>query len=75
MKLQSGREKDINDVALIIKKENLGDPIELIKLLKDRYDFDGIDISMVLTAYGKAYGFKWLENYYQEHESELITIM
>ena len=75
MKLQSGREKDIEDVALIIKKENLGDPIELIKLLKDRYDFDGIDISMVLTAYGKAYGFKWLENYYQEHESELITIM
>lgn len=74
MKLQSGREKDIEDVALIIRKEQLDDPIKFNELLKEKYDFEGIDISMVLTVYGKAYGFEWLEKYYQVHEAELMSI-
>lgn len=75
MKLQSGREKDIDDVALIIKKEHHDDPIKFINQLKEKYDFDNIDISLILTAYGKAYGFGWLEGYYRKHESELINLM
>ncbi len=72
MKLQSGREKDISDVSLIIRKEESKDPIEFIETLRRKYGFENIDISLLLTAYGNAYGFEWLEKYYQKHESELI---
>ncbi len=75
MKLQSGREKDIEDIALIVRKENLENPIQFIKSLREKYGFEGIDISLILTAYGKAYGFEWLEDYYRQHEDELIQIM
>ncbi len=75
MKLQSGREKDIDDVGLIIQKNQHNDPIEFIHMLKEKYHFENIDISLILTAYGKAYGFAWLEDYYQKHESDIIQLV
>ncbi len=54
------------------RKEESKDPIEFIETLRRKYGFENIDISLLLTAYGNAYGFEWLEKYYQKHESELI---
>ena len=69
MKSTSSREQDLNDVAEIVKHENLQDPIELLqKLIKIEFD---IDISILLDVFGTAYGIDWLENYYKENESEI----
>ena len=70
MKLKSGREKDMSDVAQIIKKLNLTSPADLFKKLnhmKFRPDFADI-----LGCFGEAYGNKWLMSYYKEHQDDIL---
>lgn len=71
MKLISCREQDILDVASIIKAKAITDPIELSNVLFS-YGFENIDESVLLEAFGRAYGMKWLESYYIEHEDEIL---
>ena len=60
MKFLSGRQQDIEDVAQIIKKENIVSPDELEdKLLRYKQpEFKTIDESLILESFGIAYGMK-----------------
>ena len=70
MKLKSGREKDMSDVAQIIKKLNLDSPVELYKkLIQMKFRPDFADI---LGCFGEAYGNKWLMTYYRQHSDDLL---
>lgn len=70
MKLVSARGQDIEDVAEIIRKQKIPNPEELEEKLKD-YGFDSIDESLILEAFGLAYGFEWLEKYYIANEERI----
>ena len=72
MKLSSGREQDIKDAGNIINKEELTSPLFLVQELKE-YGFE-IDISLLLEAFGSAYGMDWLADYYQKHQEEIIDL-
>lgn len=72
MKLSSGREQDIKDAGNIISKEELTSPLFLVQELKE-YGFE-IDISLLLEAFGSAYGMDWLADYYQKHQEEIIDL-
>ena len=63
MKLVSAREQDITDVSELIKMLEIKDPEEMEGILK-KYDFGTIDESLILEAFGRAYGMQWLEDYY-----------
>jgi len=69
MKLSSERVKDVKDVATILKQVIDTQPIELASKL-DGMNFE-FDISILLDAYGQAYGMKWLEEFYEAHQSEI----
>ena len=71
MKLMSAREQDILDVAGIIKREGITDPHAFL-LKMEEYGFSGIDESVLLEAFGTAYGMDWLERYYIDNE-EIIN--
>ena len=58
------------DVAEIIRKQRIPNPEELEEKLKD-YGFDSIDESLILEAFGLAYGFEWLEKYYIANEERI----
>lgn len=62
MKLFAGREQDIADVAELLKNFNVTDPKEIEK--RGRFFGFAIDESLLLDAFGSAYGMQWLENYY-----------
>lgn len=70
MKLQSMRREDIKDVASIVKMKEIHSPEDLMMTLRE-LGFQGIDESLVLEAFGTAYGMDWLEQYYTEHEDGL----
>ena len=72
MKLQSARGQDIIDVSEIIKRINIETPEQLGNILK-KYGLEGIDGSLLLEAFGQAYGMEWLEKYYIEHEREILN--
>lgn len=67
MKLNSSREQDVKDVAEIISFKNISSPEVLAGVLKE-YGFQAIDESVLLEAFGEAYGMEWLEKYYIENE-------
>ena len=67
MKLESGREQDIDDVTSIIKKMKIDTPNSLKKLLH-RYGFEHVDESLLLESFGRAYGMQWMVKYYQSNE-------
>ena len=71
MKLKSAREQDIRDVALILERLSIDSPEQFEKILND-YGFINIDESLILEAFGTAYGFEWLEKYYIENEEAII---
>ncbi len=73
MKLKSAREQDIQDVSEIIILKEISSPKELKKQL-EKYDFGQIDESIILEAFGEAYGMEWLEQYYINNEEELLSI-
>lgn len=70
MKLASAREQDIIDVSSIIEKLNVKTPEELEKTNK-AYGFGEVDDSILLEAFGKAYGMEWLEKYITKRYSDL----
>ena len=69
MKLVSSREQDVKDVAEIIRLKKIASPADLSELL-NKYDFHSIDESVLLEAFGEAYGMEWLEQYYIENEGD-----
>jgi hypothetical protein len=69
MKLESGRELDLKDVAAIIKSGGNKQPFALINKLNEMGFV--IDISVLLEAYGTAYGMDWLMEFYTENESDI----
>ena len=71
MKLKSARQIDIKDVADIIIKEDIKSP-KVLQTKLDSYGLTEIDESLLLEAFGNAYGMKWLEEYYISHESDLF---
>lgn len=72
MKLKSGRGKDLQDVADIIKLLKTEDPLAFSDELK-KIGFAEVDGSLVLEAFGTAYGMDWLQEYFQEHAEEIIA--
>lgn len=72
MKLESARERDIEDVASIIKLLKIEDPVELRERIEG-CDFTVYDESLLLEALGLAYGMEWLEKYYTDNEDSLFS--
>jgi len=65
MKLTSARERDLKDVGEILAGEKNKTPFELMATLKEmRFS---IDVSLLLEAFGMAYGIDWLETFYNEN--------
>ena len=73
MKLASAREQDLKDVAGILKDNTNQQPFQLMEKLKDM-KFD-VDVSVLLDAFGRAYGIEWLEKFYVANESELCKLI
>ena len=73
MKLSSGRTQDIYDVSEIVKMSGDTDPIRFAEKIS-KYGFSNIDNSLILEAFGQAYGMNWLEKYYTEHEEEILKM-
>lgn len=74
MKLYSAREQDIKDVAEIIKAKPIKTPEDMEKILK-KYHFNEIDESILLEAFGEAYGMEWLEEYYiKKYNPEYVSV-
>ena len=71
MKLASGRRQDIRDVSMIIDKLKIQDVSELKKRI-EKYNFNSIDESLFLEAFGEAYGMEWLEKYFIKQEEEIF---
>lgn len=71
MKLSSARGQDIKDVAWIIRQQKEEDPIAFSDKLKEM-GFAQIDESLILEAFGTAYGMEWLEKYYIENENAIL---
>ena len=69
MKLISSREQDIKNVASIILLQKSATPEDL-KNKVSKYGFEDIDESVLLEAFGEAYGMDWLEKYYVENEDK-----
>lgn len=66
MKATTGREKDVEDIGLLIKVLNDKEPYDLKKRV-DSYGFH-MDESILLEGYGNAYGFDWLVDFYKKNE-------
>jgi len=67
---QSARVKDLDHVASYLKNSGNRRPFELTSKLV-AMGFRDIDISVLLEAYGNAYGLEWLADFYTENESRL----
>lgn len=74
MKLMSGREKDLEDVSLLLRKLSLEDPFTLFKSLK-KMGFNRLDFADLLGCFGNAYGNRWLANLYKERGEEIFSMM
>lgn len=69
MKLESGRETDLEDVGLLISHLKEQDPIELLNKINNWDLFP--DASNLLEGFTRAYGMDWLTAYYSEHEGDI----
>ena len=69
MKLMSARDQDVKDVSAIIQNQKIASPEVLSKSLR-KYGFHSVDESLLLEAFGEAYGMDWLERYYVENEGK-----
>ena len=71
MKLKTGRRKDMTDVAEIVKFLGREDPLDFGGELSTLgFETDG---SLVLEAFGTAYGMDWLQEYFIEHEEDILA--
>ena len=69
MKLESGRDRDRQDVGDIIRLVKIRSMKGVINKLKE-YGFQS-DLSLILEAFEIAYGMEWLAEYMAEHPDEL----
>jgi len=69
MKLKSGREQDLKDVADILRAEKNEQPLDLMTNLNNIGFYP--DISDVLDSFGTAHGIDWLEKFYETNQTEL----
>lgn len=69
MKLESGRDRDRQDVGDIIRLVKIRSMKSVINKLKE-YGFQS-DLSLILEAFEIAYGMEWLAEYMAEHPDEL----
>lgn len=67
MKFQSGREKDITDAGILLKKLGLRSPIQVLK----EYSGFHLDSSDVIWAFEQAYGEEWVAEYLIENQEEV----
>lgn len=74
MKLVSGRERDIKDVAAILVRLEI-DNLEKFRKTLNKFNFRSIDDSLLLEAFGIAYGMDWLERYYDENEDDIVKLI
>jgi len=72
MKLHSGREQDVQDVAAILAMDGNKAPLQLKSELT-KMGFV-VDVSVLLEAYGVAYGMDWLSEFYTDNELALQDI-
>ena len=72
MKLVSGRENDIKDVATIIKYLKIKN-VDTLKEKMSVFNFGDFDDAMLIESFGLAYGLDWLKDYYVAHEKELVS--
>jgi hypothetical protein len=72
MKLYSGRERDIDEVKVVIAAEYKNFFEHKDELIKMGFD---IDIAQLLDAYEKAYGTEWLIDFYKTDSDKLIIMM
>lgn len=72
MKLTSARGQDIKDVAAIIRILKTEDPLGFADNLTT-LGFFRIDESLILEAFGEAYGMEWLEKYFTDHEADILA--
>jgi len=72
MKLKSAREQDMLDVAEMIRILGIEDPISFTERLKE-LGFARTDESLVLEAFGTAYGMTWLEKYFIDNEEDILA--
>lgn len=68
-KIQAGREKDVSDIAEIMKKLNLTSPDEILELMK--YSDGNAELAVIFEAYGLAYGAENLKKYLTENPEML----
>ena len=71
MKLSSAREQDVIDMIRIIRHLKLNDPISVYEHLCS-LNLHNLDISILLEAFNEARGDEWLQNYFVEHQEELL---
>lgn len=71
MKLSSAREQDVIDMVRIIQHLKLNDPISTYKHLCS-LNLHNLDLSILLEAFNEAYGDEWMQNYFVEHQEELL---
>ena len=69
MKLESGRDRDKQDIGDIIRLVKIYSVKDVINKLKE-YGFQP-DLSLILEAFEIAYGMEWLSEYMTEHSDEL----
>ena len=72
MKLISAREQDMEDVAAILRKLDIEDPVAFLDKVEG-YGLGYFDESLLLEAFGTAYGMEWLEKYFIAHEEEITA--
>ena len=72
MKMDSLRDRDLEDIGAIIQYKQYKSPIKTFKLLK-KLGFN-VDFYVILEGFGKAYGMDWLETYFNENYEELSKL-
>ena len=71
MTASSAREQDLIDMVRIIQHLKLNDPISSYKHLCS-LNLHNLDFSILLEAFNEAYGDEWMQNYFVEHQEELL---
>ena len=72
MKIKSGRRQDVMDAAMIISFLHIVSPKAFLSNMQ-RYNLGDLDDAVLMDAFGMAYGMEWMENYYRENESQIIS--
>ena len=72
MKIISGRKQDVMDAAMIITSLHIDSPQIFVERMH-KYGMNGLDNAVLMDVFGMAYGMEWMEKYYREHESEILS--